>query len=908
MLTVRHSHPVRRWTSNRPFRSALLLAACFTALASLAPSARAGNPISVGTLALSANFNTIGFQLGYTGDDNTNATVLVRYWRSSQSITSADTAVVPMRDPGSRFIGVIFWLDEGTSYHVRADVTDPDGGGMTVEGTVTTQVPATSAPPDSIRWISPTGNDSNTGRSQGSPMRTVAAALASLSGPGQIRALPGTYYEQVSLNRSGSAGNYYSLVGAGNPDSVIFDESDSTRLHATWTSYGSGIWYLDRDVSTALSLVVANVDQRLHSKSSLNELIDPSLGTDCQNSHGGFPQAGFCRDGNRVYVRLEGNADPNATTMHIAKRDFGIDVTGTYCRVESLTVRYANIGAFNIGHDYGGNPHVPATGAVIRNCIAFDNGGADFRTSLGTNGVLIDSCRAIDSRIGGWSYTAVKCHPEENAVGAMLHGSNNVFRNNLVQGLSNGVGVTSGDAADVSEDVDIYHNTIQTITDDAIEVDSGLDVNMALWGNYIAHAIHAFSAVPDTVGPIYVLYNVFNDCPAGGIKEGDGNDATVYYYNNTFTSGLQAVTIDAVGGYYKNQVFRNNIMVGKDTYVVRDGGALMDVASASLDYDLEYRTDSDKLWYWNSADRTILFVRDNLHWEQHGIVHAPAYYDSTTGNFHPTATSAVIDSGCRIQGINTPYLTRNNNRLYTGNAPDIGAFEYGLVTVAQPLDRPDIYPPAVASLQLDGHCTSIDVQWTAPGDDGSVGTAHHYDLRMSDSNITDSNFGSATPISTGSPGSPGTQESVNVSLGLCSGTKYFALKTVDEVGNTSALSNVPYGGTPCTEFCDDGGAPTPLEKLAFALAEPAPNPAGGPAELRFSIPARLTKAPLELGAFDPLGRRIRTIEDTRPAQAGRYSVTWDLRDARGHSVPNGIYYLRLRVGHETLMRTLLVLR
>jgi hypothetical protein len=229
------------------------------------------------------------------------------------------------------------------------------------------------------------------------------------------------------------------------------------------------------------------------------------------------------------------------------------------------------------------------------------------------------------------------------------------------------------------------------------------------------------------------------------------------------------------------------------------------------------------------------------------------------------------------------------------------------VTVDVP--PPDNTPPAaVNDLTLSGRCTSLDVQWTAPGDDGTSGTAHHYDLRMSTSNITNANFSSATPISTGAPGSPGTQESVNVYLGACSGRQYFALKTVDEVGNTSALSNVTYGGTPCIEFCDDGFAPVPVARLAFALAAPAPNPARGSAELRFSIPARLAKSDLELSAFDPLGRPVRTIQSAQEVRAGTYSVTWDLRDARGKAVPNGVYFLRLQVGAETMRRTLLVVR
>src|SRR5262249_25605173 len=160
-----------------------------------------------------------------------------------------------------------------------------------------------------------------------------------------------------------------------------------------------------------------------------------------------------------------------------------------------------------------------------------------------------------------------------------------------VEGVSNGVGVTGGLVKDAAADVDVYHNTIQNINDDAIEVDLGNEVNLSIWGNYIANAIHGFSAVPSYIGPIYVLYNVFNTCHSGAIKEGGGNTATVSYVHNTISSGSQQMALDGVGGTYKGQIFRDNSMVGTSTYVVSDGWnnvpPLMDTATSSFDFDLE---------------------------------------------------------------------------------------------------------------------------------------------------------------------------------------------------------------------------------------------------------------------------------------------------------------------------------
>ncbi len=86
---------------------------------------------------------------------------------------------------------------------------------------------------------------------------------------------------------------------------------------------------------------------------------------------------------------------------------------------------------------------------------------------------------------------------------------------------------------------------------------------------------------------------------------------------------------------------------------------------------------------------------------------------------------------------------------------------------------------------------SVTLTWTAPGDDGTSGTASVYDVRYSLTAITEGNWDSATPA-TGepSPQPAGSPEEFTV-VGLTpSTTYYFAVKTGDEVPNWSTISNV----------------------------------------------------------------------------------------------------------------------
>ncbi len=113
---------------------------------------------------------------------------------------------------------------------------------------------------------------------------------------------------------------------------------------------------------------------------------------------------------------------------------------------------------------------------------------------------------------------------------------------------------------------------------------------------------------------------------------------------------------------------------------------------------------------------------------------------------------------------------------------------------------PDTVRPAASAIAVGTLTDSTaTLNWTAVGDDSLTGTATSYQIRYSTSPITAANFGSATAVSNPpTPLAAGTAQSVVVRGLSRQVTYYFALKTVDEAGNTSALSNVPSATTPDT--------------------------------------------------------------------------------------------------------------
>ena len=112
----------------------------------------------------------------------------------------------------------------------------------------------------------------------------------------------------------------------------------------------------------------------------------------------------------------------------------------------------------------------------------------------------------------------------------------------------------------------------------------------------------------------------------------------------------------------------------------------------------------------------------------------------------------------------------------------------------------DTVPPSdTADLRfVEATSSSVALRWTAPGDDGSTGTAAKYDLRYGLFPINDANWDSpGVHQVTGEPTpSPGGSQEETVVGGLDAATGYyFALRSADEAPNSSRVSNVAWATT-----------------------------------------------------------------------------------------------------------------
>ncbi|WP_139491448.1 cadherin-like beta sandwich domain-containing protein [Brevibacillus dissolubilis] len=129
-------------------------------------------------------------------------------------------------------------------------------------------------------------------------------------------------------------------------------------------------------------------------------------------------------------------------------------------------------------------------------------------------------------------------------------------------------------------------------------------------------------------------------------------------------------------------------------------------------------------------------------------------------------------------------------------------------------------PAATVDLTAGGATGSaVTLNWTAPGDDEMTGTAATYDIRYSTQPITEENWSEAARVTTApAPAQAGTKQTTVVQGLTGNILYYFALKTTDEAGNQSRLSNIAEAKTIISNNADLKGLTTSQGTLSPAFA------------------------------------------------------------------------------------------
>ena len=132
----------------------------------------------------------------------------------------------------------------------------------------------------------------------------------------------------------------------------------------------------------------------------------------------------------------------------------------------------------------------------------------------------------------------------------------------------------------------------------------------------------------------------------------------------------------------------------------------------------------------------------------------------------------------------------------------------GRLNAYNSLEDDSVSPAVITNLVITSVAyTSIDLTWTAVGDDYLDGVSSSYDVRyLTTEEITDINWDDASQVAGEPvPGISGSVENFTVENLKFDTTYYFAIKVVDNVGNVAGLSNIASGSTitPVIAFSDN---------------------------------------------------------------------------------------------------------
>lgn len=613
--------------------------------------------------------SALGFEWHIVGDDNRNANVAVRYRAQGDSSWSEGLPLLRLHrertmmrpfeyTAPNMFAGSIFDLAPGTDYEVVLLLEDPDGvaGSTEARFTARTRSEPKPAPDGRIFHVYPPDYE---GPTEEPSFRSLLAAYytgaahADWSNAFPARVTPG----DVILVHAGLYKDERRRYGGGM--GTVFD----------------GTYYLTASGTADRPIVIKAAGD--------GEVI-------------------FDGDGNHVLFNLmagdhhyfEGLAIRNTDVAILAGRK---GIAGSV----GLTVkrsRFENVG-IGVMSDWSGS----------KDFYVADN-------------VFVG--RQIPDHLMGWIGRTWEEYPGYptpllSNFAVKVYGSGHVIAHNAISHFHDGIshatyGLPDG-YPDVIRDrravsIDIHNNDIRNVDDNCIEMDGALHNIRVLRNRCFNHGHRALSAQTLLGGPGYFIRNVVYHAPEGGSIKLHAHPSGVLFYHNTLVSEAYQM------GPVSNVHWRNNLIVGQ--------GAWPEVFAtdtftnySSSDYNgFRPNPGSDSAFEWasppfdqvaNFDDQRIVrrfgslsAYQEATGHDRHSVLidledfvdlqlpdpHDPRkFYDPEEMDLRLRAGSVAIDAGVILPNINNDF---------TGEAPDLGAYER--------MVPPPIYGPRPTTELING--------------------------------------------------------------------------------------------------------------------------------------------------------------------------------------------------------------
>ncbi len=209
-----------------------------------------------------ATIHSIGIEWDLQGDANHDAACTVRYraagapaWKDALPLFRVDYSgwyAETLADRAYNMLaGSILFLEPGTSYEVKLDLADPDGGSTAKTLEIRTRpVPALREDARTLHVVPGAGGGDG---SKADPFKGLAAAQAAAK-PGDLFLVGPGEYGAFAFNRPGEPGKYIAWKGAGE---AVFTTLDAAASHV-WLE-GLTLRKAERDIALKARGAVTDV-------------------------------------------------------------------------------------------------------------------------------------------------------------------------------------------------------------------------------------------------------------------------------------------------------------------------------------------------------------------------------------------------------------------------------------------------------------------------------------------------------------------------------------------------------------------------------------------------------------------------------------------------------------------------
>jgi hypothetical protein len=558
-----------------------------------------------------------------------------------------------MRIGNDRLVGSLFGLAPSAAYDVK--VLD---GSAEIGGSLVTQPDRLQFTPSVILHVNDDAAPGGDG-SRDAPFRTIQDAVDH-AGPGtEVLVADGVYRESVSFPASGAPGRWIQVRAEGS--GAVLDGSE-IRSGNVWKPYSKKEYVWFTGVETSIHYL-ARDGQRFYAFDSLKWLMDGRGHEKVPTDEGWF----FEPNNSKLFVRSLD--DPSKHTWQVPRLSHAFDLAGRdWIWIEGFEIRFYGAASDGCGVCAVNASHLVVRRNRIHNLqlgiyVKWDGGEGQ------GNDTRLEYNEIYDPPLDEWQWKAVKGSSMEGT-GIVVRGHiGAIVRGNVLHNLFNGI--YTGTSADlenpaVAFDADVYDNTISHIGDDALEPE-GAAVNQRFRNNKVDRMLVGVSLAPVTQGPVWVLRSTFSNYTGSSFKWDQGSDGLVLIYQDTSWTNSGDLNAMSMIGPVHNVVLRNNIFQG-------NGYAFEEPFTGSTGQD--WNSDN---WYTTRGPDLPHFVWEKISYrtlaelcaatglECNGYDGPPGLVDPARGDFRLLASSPDIDRGVLIPGIND---------LFSGRAPDLGAYEF----------------------------------------------------------------------------------------------------------------------------------------------------------------------------------------------------------------------------------------